>query len=548
MSVHPILNRGPWGLLCALALMFGPTIQSLAHGAWLQDRQSHGPVMALVACWLFWHRLTQAGVEACGPSARVSGWSGILVGLCLYAIGRSQVFQTIEVFALLPLCAGVTLLVGGTPLLRHLSFCHFFLIFLVPVPGQLADALTNPLKIAVSYAAECILSLAEYNVARSGVILYLPPYKLMVADACSGLSSLFMLEAFGLLYLNVVKHTSLVRNAVLSVMIMPIAFIANVIRVLLLAMVTLHWGDETASGFFHSFSGLVLFLPSLVLIAVLDAVLRRLVKPPSQPERKRLGSLPCLAAPAQWALVGGAVITSAAALALRPPALLAHSQPPGLSQAILPKFANWHAVDGPVQVNSAVAERGQRTTDQPYDEVVARTYQNARGTQVMLTVAYAYEVQQEVKIHRPEVCYSAQGFKVVDDQAIKLPLPPSVPTSTFGARRMLAIQGTRREAVIYWIRVGRIHADGALQTRLHILAEGLQGRISDGVLVRVSTLLQPGRDVADAMFELTAFLQDLHDAVGAESGEVGQLLWWGRRKTRSPGPKLNKAFPPMDVK
>jgi exosortase B len=527
MPLPAILRRCPWGLLFAAVVLVGPTLHSLAHGVWLEERQSHGPVMALVACWLFWHRLTQPGIEVSGSPARAVGWGCVLVGLALYAVGRSQAFPTIEVMALPSLSVGVSLLVGGWPFFKHLAFCHFFLLFLVPVPGQLADALTNPLKIAVSHVTEGILSLAGYTVARSGVILYLPPYKLMVADACSGLNSLFMLEAFGLLYLNVVKHTSLVRNAVLSIMIVPISFMANVIRVLMLATVTLRWGDEAASGFFHSFSGLVLFLPALVLTALLDAVLRRWVPPRQavEPSTRAVSGVLPLSIGLQLSVLAAAMAGAAASFALRPLAVPFRAGGPGLAQAIPNQFGNWHAVDGPAQVNPAVSEPGQRSQDQPYDEVVMRTYQNTDGMQVMLTVAYAHSLQQDVKIHRPEVCYSSQGFQVTKVMPITLPSEVSKTLKPFDARTMTAIRGPRREALVYWVRTGGIHAESALESRIHILSEGIKGHVLDGVLVRVSTLMAPGQKELDVRPALIQFLRQLREAGLQRNDVVLELLW-----------------------
>ena len=78
----------------------------------------------------------------------------------------------------------------------------------------------------------------------------------------------------GLLYLNVVRHTSLMRNVVLAILIVPISFAANVIRVMVLALITYHLGDEAGQGFLHGFAGLVLFMTALMFIIATDTSLR----------------------------------------------------------------------------------------------------------------------------------------------------------------------------------------------------------------------------------------------------------------------------------
>ena len=98
-------------------------------------------------------------------------------------------------------------------------------------------------------------------------------YMLLVADACAGLHTLLTLEALGLLYLNIVQRDSLFRNAGLAMLIVPISFTANVIRVMTLSLVTYHFGDAAGQGFLHGFAGMVLFLTALLLIIGLDTAL-----------------------------------------------------------------------------------------------------------------------------------------------------------------------------------------------------------------------------------------------------------------------------------
>jgi len=132
---------------------------------------------------------------------------------------------------------------------------------------------TSPLKQAVSFVAADILFAWGYPVSRSGVVLTVGPYLILVADACAGLTSMFSLEAMGLLYLNIVKHPSWLRNAALSVSVVPIAFCANVVRVVVLVLVTYHLGDSVGRGFLHGFAGVVLYLVALILIVGLDRLL-----------------------------------------------------------------------------------------------------------------------------------------------------------------------------------------------------------------------------------------------------------------------------------
>jgi len=183
-----------------------------------------------------------------------------------------------EVGSLIWLLAALLLLLRGGKALKAQWFPLFFMLFMIPLPGPLVDAVTMPMKMAVSYMAEQILYWVGYPIARQGVILQIGQYKLLVADACAGLHTLFTLEALGLLYLNLVRHTSAVRNIALAILIVPISFSANVIRVMVLTLITYHFGDAAGQGFLHGFAGMVLFISALLLIIGVDSMLQVIVK------------------------------------------------------------------------------------------------------------------------------------------------------------------------------------------------------------------------------------------------------------------------------
>ncbi|MEN3347366.1 MAG: hypothetical protein V7632_1001 [Bradyrhizobium sp.] len=271
----------PLALVCAsVVALYAPTFFELARGLWRLDAHSHGPVVLLVGAWLLYKKASEylAGDGAEIKPARAAGWTVLLPGLAIYVLGRSQSFPFLEVLSLIPVLTGCTLLLAGAALTRHMWFAFAFLLALVPLGASITDALTQPMKMAVSHAAEQILYHLGYPAGRSGVVLAIGRYRLFVADACAGLSSLFMLEAFGLLYLNLVAHSSALRNAVLAALIVPISFASNVVRVIALALITYHLGAAAGQGFLHQFSGLVLFVSGLLLIVSGDAALRRLAR------------------------------------------------------------------------------------------------------------------------------------------------------------------------------------------------------------------------------------------------------------------------------
>jgi len=265
-----------WPVVLGLLALYLPTYWSLAHGIWNTEEQAHGPIVLVVALFLVWQRRAVFVPDASQVPTRgeaMIGWMLLVVGLLAYALGRSLEILLLEVGSQIPVILGALLITQGTRAARALWFALFFLVFMIPLPGFIVDTATGPLKQYISVIAENVLYAAGYPIARSGVMLTVGPYQLLVADACSGLHSMFSLSAMGLLYLYLMQRTSIARNLIIMAAILPIAFVANVVRVMVLVLVTYHLGDEAGQGFLHGFAGIMLFIIGLLFLFVLDWVL-----------------------------------------------------------------------------------------------------------------------------------------------------------------------------------------------------------------------------------------------------------------------------------
>ena len=272
-TAQPPAFRLSWlSALLGLLALYLPTCHSLAHGLWSSEEQAHGPIVLVVALWLLWQRRGQL-LQLPAKPAPLAGSLALLCGCLLYAIGRSQDILIFEVGSQIPVLAGLLLLEWGWRAVRLCAFPLFFLIFMVPLPGAFVDAATASLKQHVSIIAESLLYGAGYPIARSGVTLTIGQYQLLVADACSGLHSMFSLSAMGLLYFYLIRHSSIARNLILIAAILPMAFAANIVRVMALVLITYHFGNDAAQGFVHSFAGILLFIVALLGLMALDSLL-----------------------------------------------------------------------------------------------------------------------------------------------------------------------------------------------------------------------------------------------------------------------------------
>ncbi|MDI1259302.1 exosortase B [Aquabacterium sp.] len=282
----PSFNMFELGLVLAgLLALYVPTYVILDKTIWNVVGQGHGPVILALMLWLIWQRWPKFVALSSAP-ANMAGAFTLTVGLLLYILGHSQDILFIDVGSQLLVLAGIFLLYRGWAGLRVMWFPLFFIIFMIPVPGSVVDQVTAPLKQAVSYTAEHVLYWAGYPIGRSGVVLTIGPYQLLVADACAGLNSIFALEAIGVFYMSVAQHTNQLRNSLLAVLILPISFASNVIRVVTLVLVTYYFGDAVGQGFVHDFAGIVLFMVATLLTIGTDSILGLFITEPKPPKNE----------------------------------------------------------------------------------------------------------------------------------------------------------------------------------------------------------------------------------------------------------------------
>jgi exosortase B len=275
---NPAARMFDWLPVAAgLLALFVPAFYEATTGFWQQEEYAHGPIILTVIVWLIWNKRAEL-IDGRSQPAPLAGLALLVFGLFLYVIGRAFDVAMFEIGALAPVLGGTLLAMRGWRTLRAFWFPLLFVIFLVPLPGTFTDAMTGTLKQHVSVLSEQILYAAGYPIARNGVTLTVGQYQLLVADACSGLNTMFSLSALGVLFMYMTARNSVPHNAIMLASILPIAFVANVIRVLVLILITYHFGDEAGQGYLHGAAGIVLLIAALTALLALDGVLARIFK------------------------------------------------------------------------------------------------------------------------------------------------------------------------------------------------------------------------------------------------------------------------------
>ena len=261
-----------WIVLVGLACAYAPVYLAAAGGIWQDDNHAHGALVLAVVLWLFWTVKGDIHQTDANPALAL-GWFVFLFGLLIYVMGRI-VGRSILEFGSQPfVLTGLLLLLKGTKALRVAWFPVFYTVFMIPLPVIFVDMATGPLKEWISSVVTDGLYLAGYPVSRMGFTITIGQYQMLVADACSGLNSMFSLTALGTLYMFILNRRSRLHNALMLASILPIAFVSNLVRVTFLVLITYHFGDETGQGFLHGAAGIVLMVVALMGFFALDAVL-----------------------------------------------------------------------------------------------------------------------------------------------------------------------------------------------------------------------------------------------------------------------------------
>jgi exosortase len=201
-----------------------------------------------------------------------------IVGVCLtlsllaYILGEAFDFITLGTAGVYGAALSIFYSRFGVRAIIQNRFAFFYLLFALPPPSSWIDRLTFPLKQLVSVAAAEILQLFGLPVVHEGVVIYVAQYQLLVEDACSGLNSIIGLLAVTLIYIYLARGSFWRQSLLLAALTIPIAIVANVVRIIVLILLTYYEGDYVAQGFLHQIAGIFVFLIALLLIVAIDSL------------------------------------------------------------------------------------------------------------------------------------------------------------------------------------------------------------------------------------------------------------------------------------
>ena len=244
---------------------------------WSHDpNYSHGFVMPIFAGFVVWKMRDRLLKTELRPS-----WWGLplsITAMALLVVGDLGAELFSSRLSILLLIAGVVLLFLGRNYLRALLFPWSMLLLMIPIPTIALNQITFPLQLLASQLATGLLSAVSVPVLRQGNVIQLPSTSLEVVAACSGIRSLMSLVALAAIFGYLINR-GIWQRWLLVILAVPIAVVANSIRIMGAGILAQYWDPDKAEGFFHLFEGWVIFVLSLALLVIADKMISRFSAP-----------------------------------------------------------------------------------------------------------------------------------------------------------------------------------------------------------------------------------------------------------------------------
>ena len=503
-----------------LALLgFGRALLELVDRWYQQEEYSHGFLVPVVTLWLLWMRRAALRANIGQPS-----WYGlalIVLACVMNIMGElSAIFFFSQVGFVVALM-GIVLSIGGYSLLRLAFVPIAFLLFAIPLPNIVNRALTLRLQLLSSSLGVFYIGIFGVPVFLDGNIIDLGNYKLLVAEACSGLRYLYPLLSLGFLAAYFFR-AQMWQRVLVFLSSIPIAIGMNGLRIGLVAVLVERWGTEVAEGTLHFFEGWVIFLACAGLLLIEMYLLAKIsgkglfdvcyigeisATLPRGLQAKSVNKFP-LAACVFVLLIGGLVIFSVSGRTEAVPERTRLVEFPT-------QIGEWQ---GHTSLLDVETERWLRS-----DDYLLSDYRLSNGEMVNLHVAYYASQRNAVSPHSPSDCIPGGGWQIIDRQeGIYNNHGEALPFN-----RVTIEKGAVRQLVYYWFDEQGRRIANEYWAKFYRSADSVMENRTDGALVRLVTQMKSsesrrGRRPTPASFHATCAAAP--DAVPAiiERGQYGQ--------------------------
>lgn len=478
-------------LFCLVSLIYWPVLTKMFQYLQSNDDYSYGLLIPLVSIYIIYQKWPKIKGAHWQPS-----WWGLpvmLTGLWFFIMGELAADLYVPRVSFIMTLGGIVLLLGGWIILRLLIFPLLLLILMIPLPELVTNKLTMPLQLISSQLATLFLQFLGIPVFRQGNIIDLGVRQMQIVDACSGLRYILALLALGIIFCYFYQR-KVWKIIVLLLVLIPATIFANALRVAGMGIY-----PALLEGFWHAFSGWLIFVFCFGILALVNFGLNRL-SPPSQdtilvptskPEREPLGSGK---SQAPWLHVVAGLFLILVFIPVSQRASQAPAYP--LKQG----FNNFPMIIDSWEGRHVYIDPEMVAATQSHAHLNAEFTSPTNGL-VAVWIAY-YETQKKAGgfVHSPKGCFTASGWQIEKTQIIEISEGKPV-------NWMVVTRPGEKLLVYYWfMQRGRWLSDETMN-KLYMAYDGFTRRRTDGALIRLITPV--GKNVDEAQQRLTLFAQDL---------------------------------------
>lgn len=253
--------------------VFYPVLVQLV-GAWLyHSDESHGMLVPLISIYLIWQKKNNLAEEKAEPA--IIGLWVLVASMLLYVISYAGGVAVVSRLMIVTSLIGIVLFVYGRRIFKILAFPLMFAFFMVPVPQSIIGMISLPLQMFATDISAFLIHAVNIPVYQEGNMLYFAQTQLEVAESCSGIRSITALTMLSVLFVYLLEFT-LWKKVVILLSAVPIALIANIVRVTGTGILAHFFGAQVARGFLHDFSGMVVFVFGLAVLFIEANILKKL--------------------------------------------------------------------------------------------------------------------------------------------------------------------------------------------------------------------------------------------------------------------------------
>ena len=480
---------------------------------WEKEEYSHGPIIPLVALFLFWQRRNTL-FEVLEPGS----WFGFLVllgAICMWLLGELSALYTLVQYAFIFGLWGLAMIWFGVRGAAVIWASLFYLVFMIPLPNFLYANISQELQLISSALGVAVIRFFDISVFLEGNVIDLGVYQLQVVEACSGLRYLFPLMSFGFLIAYIYRGP-LWQKLFLFISTVPITVLMNSFRIGVIGVTVEHFGIAAAEGFLHDFEGWIVFMACLGVLAfeiwifylfsgrkgdfgdLLDLDFGHA----DRGDTVRAVELKSSA----WAglIVLLAAIPLAQYFADREDVIPEREQFSELPLA----FSGWRG-------NETTLTEAELEALKLTDYFIGNFSKvGARGDFVNFYTAWYEEQRKGASIHSPRSCLPGGGWVILEHTVEPLDSVPGYEGS-LQVNRVVMQMGETRQLVYYWFEGRGRNITNEYMAKWYIFWDSLTRQRTDGALVRLITLVPEGSEISAAEHRLQDFLGALYPKLPA---------------------------------